>query len=330
MNNLSPHVFMSLVEQTANAIFVLRVQDQEFLMEYVNDAYLYKFRLLAENLVGKNLKDILVPEKYAQVQERFLTCVNSRSAISYEETIVLEEGVLTCLSEAFPVLDSLGQVTHVIGLSRDITELKRQRDLLTESENTLRAIINSSDNVTLVIDPDQRIIYANTAAQQHAVKMFGRKYLIGDSILNYLTEEQKNIATVHFEAILKKKRRTLAFEHQFTYPSGEEAWYIRRYYPATDSNGNYIGIVVNSTNITARKQQELQIEKHTNALREIAQIQSHVIRRPVANIIGLTDLIDLERPPAETAEVVAHLRKSTLELDELVRQIISKTHDPNS
>lgn len=332
MKYINPEHFVSLVEQTTDAVFVLRInrEKQGFIIEYVNDAYLRKFSHTTEELIGKRLDEILSPEKYIHVNERLQACISSGAPLSYEETIVLDEQVFFSLSEAFPIPGDSGEAAYLIGLSKDITELKRQRDLLSESENTLQAILNSSDNVTLVIDAGYRVIYANTAAQLHITKMLGRQYKMGDSILDYLTKEQQETARGHFYELLQQKQKSYVFEHQFTYPDGEEAWYLRKYYPATDANGNYLGIVINSVNITQRKQHELEIQKHTDALREIAKIQSHEIRRPVANIVGLTELITPNKSAEELKEIITHLRKSAQELDEMVKQIVSKTYNPNS
>ncbi len=332
MKHINPEHFVSLVEQTTDAVYVLRIDRaiQGFIIEYVNDAYLRKFNHTEEELIGKRLDEILSPGKYSHVNERLQACINSKTPLSYEETIVLEDRTFFSLSEAFPIPGETGEAAYVVGLSKDITELKRQRDLLSESENTLQAILNSSDNVTIVINATYQIIYANTAAQQHVAKMLGKHYRMGDSILNYLTQEQQETARGHFYELLQQKQKSYVFEHHFTYPDGEEAWYLRKYYPATDASGNYLGIVINSVNITQRKQQELEIQKHTEALREIAKIQSHEIRRPVANIVGLTELITSGRSAEELKEIISHLRKSAQELDEMVKQIVLKTYKSNS
>jgi|UPI00047B5E24 PAS domain S-box-containing protein len=330
MKKVCPSLFVSLVEQTNDAVFILRVEAEKrrFIIEYVNAAYLRKFSHTAEELIGKDLKEILNAEKYELVSKQLFSCVNCKSPFSYEETIVLDNETLFSLSEAFPILDSNQEVTHLIGLSKDITELKRQQTLLYESENTLQAIINSSDNITLVIDPGLRIIYANTAAQHHARRLLGKPYEVGDLIMNYLTLEQQKTAAMHFDDILLSNAKNYAFEHHFTYPDGEKVWLLRKYYSASDARGNYLGIVVNSVNITQRKKNELEIQKHTEALREIAKIQSHEIRRPVANIIGLTEMINTHKPH-ELEEIVAHLHKSALELDEVIKQVITKTYNFN-
>lgn len=330
MKKVCPSLFVSLVEQTNDAVFILRVEAEKrrFIIEYVNAAYLRKFSHTAEELIGKDLKEILNAEKYELVSKQLFSCVNCKSPLSYEETIALNNETLFSLSEAFPILDDNQEVTHLIGLSKDVTALKRQQALLYESENTLQAIINSSDYITLFIDPGFRIIYANTAAQHHARRLLGKPYQVGDLIMNYLTPEQQKTAAMHFDDILLSKTKNHVFEYHFTYPDGEKAWLLRKYYSASDAHGNYLGVVINSVNITQRKKNELEIQKHAEALREIAKIQSHEIRRPVANIIGLTEMINTHKPQ-ELEEIVAHLHKSALELDEVIKQVITKTYNFN-
>lgn len=76
------------------------------------------------------------------------------------------------------------------------------------------------------------------------------------------------------------------------------------------------------------KNHELQIQKHADVLREIAKIQSHEIRRPVANIMGLTELIDLKnKSEEENQTVLRYLRSSAEELDRLINHIVHKTGD---
>ncbi|MNY33347.1 hypothetical protein D3C86_1676220 [compost metagenome] len=93
-----------------------------------------------------------------------------------------------------------------------------------------------------------------------------------------------------------------------------------------EDNGDVSGVVIASTNITKRKTQELQIQKHLDALKEIAKIQSHEIRRPVANITGLTDLMDLKNKSVEENEqILQYLKISAHELDQMISRIVSKT-----
>ena len=65
---------------------------------------------------------------------------------------------------------------------------------------------------------------------------------------------------------------------------------------------------------------------HINALSDIASIQSHQIRGPVARILGLTKLFnknDIADPVNK--ELIVHIATSTAELDEIVKKIVNKT-----
>ncbi|SJZ65181.1 PAS domain-containing sensor histidine kinase [Sediminibacterium ginsengisoli] len=327
MPHNNQRLFTSLVELTDDAVFILSVHDNDsrFIMEYVNAAYLRRFNVSHESLIGKTLEEFLSEEKQPAVRERFVRCAKEKKALRYEENILLGSETFTSLSETIPVPDDDGNTQFIIGISKDISEMKKQRDLLSGSENTLQAIINSSENIIVFLDPGLRIIYVNDAAQRHAHKLFNKPYQLGDYILSYLTETEKQKSIEHIDFLLSGNKKSFVFEHELTYPDGEEAWFVRRYYPAFDHTGEYLGVVISSINTIERKRQQRKIEQHLQTLREIAMIQSHDIRRPVANIIGLTDLIDLTKAPAENEEILAHLKKSVRELDEQIKRIIEKT-----
>jgi signal transduction histidine kinase len=75
--------------------------------------------------------------------------------------------------------------------------------------------------------------------------------------------------------------------------------------------------------ITLIKQNELRITHQNKQLMEIAEINAHEIRRPVATILGLVQLFNKET--IENKELLKHLETATLELDKVIRRIIDKT-----
>lgn len=321
---IHPSLFQSLIELTTDAVFIVQVRagGKEFVMEYVNPAYLKKFAVTEASVVGKEFKEMLRTSIIDAIRLRFIECVEKGHSISFEEDF---EDQTASLSELFPIKDDNGNITHVVGISKDITELKHKRDQIAASEKNLQSIINSSDNVLIYISKDFRIKYANKRAQQHAVKMFGKPFEIGDKLTNYYEEEYKTIGMEHGR-LLTEKKATITHEHLVEYPDGEKLWFLRRYYGVFDENGDLSGVVIASINITNRKEQELQIQQHVETLKEIAKIQSHEIRRPVANIIGLTDLMDFKlKTVEENDQILQYLRMSALELDQIISKIVDKT-----
>lgn len=291
-------------------------------MEYVNPAYLQKFSVTKASVVGKEFKDMLNETIVGDIRQRFIECVEKGSSIEFEEVF---ENDTASLSELFPLKGEDGRINFVVGISKDISELKHKRDQIAESEETLQSIINSSDNVLIYMSNDFRILYANKRAQEHSMKLFNRPLEIGKKLTEYYPPVERERALQHSRQ-LRDQKKTITYEHQLTYPDGEVVWFLRRYYGVFDQNGELSGIVITSINITNRKEQELQIQKHAETLREIAKIQSHEIRRPVANIMGLSDLMDLEKKPIEeNLQILQYLRQSAQELDNLISRIVDKT-----
>ncbi|MBW0162632.1 MAG: PAS domain-containing protein [Sediminibacterium sp. Gen4] len=321
---MKPSLFRSLIELTTDAVFIVRVLPggEQFVMEYVNDAYLHKFNVTRESVVGREFRDMLHTQIVDTIRKRFIECVRLRSNLSFEESF---ENGTTSLSELFPIMDADSVIEYVVGISKDITELKMKRDQITASEQTLQSIINSSDNLLIYMSNDFTIRYANRRAQEHARKLFGKSFSIGDKLTDYYPKAERELALKH-ALQLKEQKQTISHEHQLVYPDGETRWFLRRYYGVFDEKGELTGIVIASINITNRKEQELQIQKQADSLREIAKIQSHEIRRPVANIIGLVDLIDLNgKTLEENEQILQYLRQSAQELDGLISRIVDKT-----
>ena len=69
-----------------------------------------------------------------------------------------------------------------------------------------------------------------------------------------------------------------------------------------------------------------QLKKQNSVLREVARIESHELRQPVASIMGVTMLMK-ENPYTNHPEYLELLDKSVNQLDERIRMIVSHVND---
>jgi len=61
-------------------------------------------------------------------------------------------------------------------------------------------------------------------------------------------------------------------------------------------------------------------------LKNIASLSSHELRRPVASMIGLLNILDRENfSNPENKQIMDHLHTVTQEIDEVIRVIVNKT-----
>lgn len=84
--------------------------------------------------------------------------------------------------------------------------------------------------------------------------------------------------------------------------------------------------------ITERSLYIKTIEKQNEKLKDIAWTQSHLVRAPLARILGLADLLQnyKEEKEDERKELLKYLVLSANELDHMIRDISDKIHDTKS
>ena len=117
-------------------------------------------------------------------------------------------------------------------------------------------------------------------------------------------------------------------EYRYIKADNSIAFIIDQGYIIRNTDKKAIRMVGAMQDITELKEKELRIMKQNKQLMEIAQINSHEIRRPVASILGLMQLFDKELINDKMhAELVEHLKTTTQELDAVIKRIIDKTAD---
>jgi hypothetical protein len=76
-----------------------------------------------------------------------------------------------------------------------------------------------------------------------------------------------------------------------------------------------------------KKSEEILIDKNKK-LTEIAFLQSHMVRRPVASVLGLANLINYENPADPiNLEIIPRLQTAAKELDAVIVKVVKNTHE---
>lgn len=121
--------------------------------------------------------------------------------------------------------------------------------------------------------------------------------------------------------------------------TGKFRWFLIRAVPYKDLNNKIEMWFGSCINIHEHKKQQLQAVENLNnslseasglismkekTLEEIAYSQSHLVRRPLANILGLVDMLETTEEPSGNDAIVAMLKQSAAELDQMVKNIVLK------
>lgn len=224
-----------------------------------------------------------------------------------------------------PIRNAEGQITGLACFSKDITDLIAKRMELVASEKRYRALVENGVDVIAII---------NTA---------GKAKYVSPSITRVLGYSESDVMhmnlfdILHPDDIPKIKRRLAEVitipqgnslpSHNFRIRHQNGSW---RWVESTITNliedENIGGIVDNFHDVTERVVQITAIQTQNEKLKAIAWTQSHVVRNPLAKIMGIVDLIKTGAlSPAEEKQSLDHLIESAKELDSIIQDIVLKS-----
>ncbi len=125
------HVLETLLESTGDFIYM---KDREGRYVFVNPAAAKSVGKSAEEIIGKDDRNLFPEEHARHIMEKDRQIMASGISEVFEETRAYADGVRHLHSSKNVCRDSAGAVIGIVGISRDITELKRAEEALNSSE----------------------------------------------------------------------------------------------------------------------------------------------------------------------------------------------------
>jgi len=208
-------------------------------------------------------------------------------------------------------------------LNQKIAGLEESEQQLIKSEEKYRTLFESSPMPVFIYQPEtDRILDVNKAAVSHYG--YTRNEFSTMSLLEQedeadveLLEAKLNIpqhnSTAHSTGIHRHKKKSGELIYVFT--QGTDIHY----------KGDKAQIVI-ANDITQQLKYIDAIEKQNEKLNEIAWMQSHVVRAPLASLMGLIHLLKNDETPCEDKQaIIDKMLASANELDLVIREITNST-----
>lgn len=193
-------------------------------------------------------------------------------------------------------------------------------------EHNLRILVDHTDDPIWLIDCDLNIIECNASFRKWISFFVGKELKKGDNILcESLDKRYLN----KFAACYQQALHGNAFSSVEDMNVGEELKYAAiTFNPVFDNEQNVMSISCFARDITEKRKHLLKIEEQNMALREIASIESHKVRGPVATILGLEQFFnydDLTDPINK--EIMQGISKLSKDLDAVIRDIVRRSNE---
>ncbi|QNA43193.1 MEDS domain-containing protein [Lacibacter sediminis] len=144
-------------------------------------------------------------------------------------------------------------------LIQEIEQHKRTRDTLLRTEARLRTVFDVTDTAYLLLESDLTILLFNHRAADYVKKVFSWYLKTGDNIQDFLTADRKLLLADRVQRAVKGEQVT--FETRYDLADNLSFWYDIRLFPIPNEEKEIFGLVLACTDITERKQLEIQLEQ---------------------------------------------------------------------
>jgi PAS domain S-box-containing protein len=259
--------------------------------------------------------------KYLKAMDEIVTLLQKELEYSVNKIRLIE-----FILAIFSVLVVILQFNYIVKpatkkIIKQAIHLKNQNFNLNDFKNKLKSILDSTTDIFILIDLNYKILLYNLTAETELNKIFHKIIKSNEDFIELIFPNNKEEIELDIKkAILNK---SYFIERGFVLDK-TKVWFELRYFAVMGEQNELSGISFIATNITDRKLAEQKVKEQVKTLGEIAWFQSHELRKPVANILGIVSLFESDPLHPENEKLVTFLHKEAKNLDEIIKTISLK------
>ena len=310
--------YNNIFENLLNEIYLFEVHTLKFLG--ANKAAIDNIGYSAEELVcltPVDIKPLIGRNEFLELINPLITGQKKKLIF---ETIHRRKNLTQYPVEVHLQIVEIEQERQFVAIVVDITERKTASLALIESENRFRRLFQNNASIMYIINPDNgQFVDMNDAC----INFYGwtRNEFSQLNILDINTSEDD--VTRKFELITKNKGQV--FETKQRNKGG--VVFDMEIYSCMIEIGSQNLIFEIAHDVTDRNKYFNAVEIQNKTLKDIAWVQSHVVRAPLSRLMGLVLLLKDGMEDSEIrAQCLNHIISSAFEIDQIIKDITNKTY----
>ena len=335
--NIELRGYQGVVENASDLIQCLSANGN---LTYVNEAWRHALGYADQEVIRLTLADILSADCRAECLQLFDRLMRREPIGAFDATFVTKDGTHIMVEGTASCAVRDGQPVGSRWLLRDVTarkqaEMERLRaeaerqeaeEALRRSEEHFRSLIENAMDMITTTDLDGTIRYESPSIQR--VLGYSPQELIGANVFPLVHPDDRQRVFDTFRD--KARARAPGFSMQLRFRHRDGRWV------SIEATGNFrtqgeqlVGVVINSRDISERKQAEAELHKAKEAAEAANRAKSdflanmsHEIRTPMNGIIGMTELALHTALNAEQHEYLEMVKSSADSLLNVINDIL--------
>ncbi len=299
----SEEKYRTLISQLPDYVIVHR----DGIVLYVNDATSHVLGYTNEELIGSHVLDFVSDEDKDTIIRFMQQRIAGKEIPEYEIRIKKKDNTYRTVTVRASLISFGGKRTFLTVLT-DLSDRKSAEDQVLKSELKYRRLIEQLNEGIWITDKNGMTIFVNTRMQD--ILHYSGIEIVGKPYASFVSPDQIPFLLEKFEC----RRKGLAERYPLTFVTrdGKKVYTEVSATPSLDSEGNISGSFAVVTDVTRRKETEMQLEKYTQDL-ETKTKELETARDQLCEINEDLDRIIRER----TDQVMNLLRQK----DEFIMQL---------
>ena len=319
-------VFLQLFQANPNPMWIYDIHTLRFLS--VNDAAIENYGYTLEEFQSMTILDIRPPAE-AKSLRHYLQLEPKQRDMERVWTHITKQGARKQIkTAAFDVIFQ-GKKGRLVTIT-DLTKLyeKQQKEIARLQQEQLmkqqlETLINTTDDIMWSIDREKRFLSFNQDFSAWFYRLYEVEPIISDPVLtDKVDQESRAWWGAQYDKVLAGEEVSVTQHFRVEEEEGIDVQFdllpIR-------VGGQVVGAACYGRDITFYLQTINDLKVKNEGLHEIAFIGAHELRKPVANLLGLLQV--LQTTEMEVKEALPMMLSSADELDRYIRKMINKAEE---